>query len=181
MTSLTYDEVVSRRRSVRAYDPSRPVSREEIETMIATALEAPSWKNQQTSRYHIALSPEKLAETRACLSERNQGKVKDAPALVVTTFVKDIVGFDLEGKPDNEIGNGWGIYDLGLQNALFLLKAAELGVDSLIMGLRDADALRRTLNIPDNEIIVSVIALGHRLDDPQRPPRKSTSEIAKFY
>lgn len=177
---MTFDEVISARRSVRAYDPARKVGQSAIEEMIRAAQEAPSWKNQQTSRYHVAVSPESFEAVRQCLSERNQAKVAGASALVVTTFVKNIVGFNREGQPDNELGNGWGIYDLGLQNSLLILKAAELGVDSLVMGLRDAEALRRTLNIPSDEAVVAVIALGHRSDEPERPPRKPLPAIATF-
>lgn len=178
---MTLTETMTARRSVRAYNPAKPVEQSQIEQIIRAAQEAPSWKNQQTSHYHVAISPQSVAAVRACLKESNQAKVAGAPALVVTTFVKDIVGFNREGQPDNEIGNGWGLYDLGLHNSLFLLKAAELGIDSLVMGLRNADALRSVLNIPDNEVIVAVIALGHRAETPERPPRKPLANIAKFY
>ena len=40
-----------------------------------------------------------------------------------------MVGFDKNtGSPVNEAGDGWGYYDLGLQNDNLLLKAAELGL-----------------------------------------------------
>jgi nitroreductase len=64
---------------------------------------------------------------------------------------------------------------------LLMLKAAELGLDTLVMGLRDADALRRELNIPENETIVDVIAVGKRAADPARPPRKELDDIMKIY
>lgn len=177
----SFEEVIAVRRSVRAYDASRKVEQSQIKEMIRAAQEAPSWKNQQTSRYHVALSHQRFEAVRQCLSERNRAKVAGASALVVTTFVRNIVGFNREGQPDNELGNGWGIYDLGLSNSIFLLKAAELGVDSLVMGLRDAEALRQTLNIADDETVVAVIALGHRSEEPERPPRKPLADIAKFY
>lgn len=47
------------------------------------------------------------------------------------------------------MGNGWGCYDLGLQNENFVLKAAELGYGTLIMGLRDGEQLRKVLDIPE--------------------------------
>lgn len=178
---MQFDDVLVARHSVRTYDSDKTMSQSEVEEMILAAQMAPSWKNQQTSRYHVAISPEWVAAVRSCLKESNQSKVAGAPVLVVTTFVKNIVGFNREGQPDNEIGNGWGIYDLGLSNALFLLKAVELGVDSLVMGLRNADKLHAALNIPDNEVVMAVIALGHRAEEPERPPRKPLSDIARFY
>ena len=81
----------------------------------------------------------------------------------------------------NEAGDGWGYYDLGLQNENLLLKAAELGLDTLVMGIRDGEALRELLNIPDSENVVSVIAVGYRgQEPPERPKRKELDAVAKF-
>ena len=82
--------------------------------------------------------------------------------LIVTTFVKDRSGFEKNGQPSNELGNGWGCYDLGLQNMNLLLKAEELGLSTLVMGIRDAEAIRRLLGIDGAETIVSVISVGYR-------------------
>ena len=41
-----------------------------------------------------------------------------------------------------------------------ILKATELGLATLIMGIRDEKKIREMLNIPTEEIIVAVIALG---------------------
>lgn len=177
----TLDEIIRERRSIRHYDADKSVPREMVEQLLATAVEAPSWKNQQTSRYHVAMSPEMREKLRACLWPQNQTRVKDAPVLIVTTFVKGIVGFETDGVPANELGDGWGIYDLGLQNVLLLLKATELGLDSIILGLRDAESIRTLLNIPEEEVVVSVIGIGYRSQDAVRPHRKEVVDIAKFY
>ena len=177
----TFDEIIRERRSVRHYDAQKDVPREVVEQLIEAAIEAPSWKNQQTSRYHVVASQEMRERLKACLWSQNQLTVKDAPVLIVTTFVKDIVGFEKDGSPSNEFGNGWGVYDLGLHNAFLLLKAADLGLDSIVLGLRDADAIRRLLAIPDEEVVASVIGIGYRSQDSSRPHRKSVADIAKFY
>ena len=177
----TFDEIILERRSVRNYDPDKNVPREVVEQLIAAAAEAPSWKNQQTSRYHVVASPEMLAKLKSCLLSQNQTTVKYAPVLIVTTFVRGIVGFEKDGSLTNEFGDGWGVYDLGLQNALLLLKATELGLGSIVLGLRDAEAIRTLLNIPDEEVVVSVIGIGYRGKESNRPPRKAVTEIAKFY
>ena len=177
----TFDEIIRTRRSVRNYDPDKNVPREIVEQLIAAAVEAPSWKNQQTSRYHIVVSPEMRERLKACLWSQNQMTVKDVPVLIVTTFVKGVVGFEKNGTPSNELGDGWGIYDLGLQNALLLLKATDLGLDSIVLGLRDAEAIRTLLDIPQEEVVVSVIGIGCRSKESARPARKQVADIAKFY
>ena len=78
-------------------------------------------------------------------------------------------------------GNGWGFYDLGLHNEILLLKAAELGLGSLVMGIRDGEKLREVLEIPESEIVVSVIAVGYPAEAPARPKRRAVEDIAKFF
>lgn len=175
-------EAVTSRRSVRAYKKDTTVEQSTIEEIIRFAQEAPSWKNSQTGRYYVAISPEKVAAVKEkSLPEFNQKSCADAPVLIVTTFVKNRAGFDREGNPDNELGNEWGAYDLGLQNELLTLKATELGLDTLIMGIRNGDALRTEFDIPETEEVVAVIALGYRDNDPEKPKRKDVEAILKFF
>ena len=110
--------------------------------------------------------------------EFNLNNAKGA-ALIVTTFVKGIAGFR-EGNPANELGDEWGAYDLGLQNAYLVLKAADIGLDTLIMGIRNSDALREAISIPEDEEIAAVIAVGYRDQEPAFRPRKELDEIAKI-
>ena len=49
------------------------------------------------------------------------------------------------------------------------------------MGLRDEARLREMLSIPDDEIMVSVIAIGKRASDPQKPQRRELDEILKIF
>lgn len=169
------------RRSIRAYK-EHPVEREKVEEIIRFIQNAPSWKNSQTGRYYVVMSPDKLKSVKAgCLPEFNQKNCKNAPVLIITTFEKKRAGFDREGNPENEIGDEWGAYDLGLQNQLLLLKARELGLDTLVMGIRDGEALRKELDIPESQEVVAVISLGYRDIDPDMPKRKNLEEIAKFF
>ncbi len=55
------------------------------------------------------------------------------------------------------------------------------GFDTLIMGMRNADALRALFEIPENEMILAVIALGYRAEDPSTPVHRPLDEIAKFF
>ena len=177
---MEFDALIKERRSIRQYDPAKTVTADQISAIVTAAIEAPSWKNSQTARYHAVLSEEMRARfLQQCLPERNAKKAEHA-ALVVTTFVKGTAGFT-QGQPDNECADGWGFYDLGLHNALFLLKAKELGLDTLVMGLRDAKAIRDLLKIPEEETIVSVIAVGYAAQSAVHPSRKSTEDILKFY
>ena len=178
---MNIDNILNARHSVRNFDSDRKISHETVVDVLSSVLLSPSWKNSQTPRYHVVESAEVFGHLLGALSPRNTENASRASVLVVSTFVKDVAGFNREGQPDNELGNGWGIYDAGLSNAIFLMKAAESGIDSLVMGIRDAERIREILQIPEQECILSVIALGYRVSDPVRPARKSLGEIVKFY
>lgn len=174
---MEFMELINDRRSVRAYE-DKPVDRALVEEVIRAAQLAPSWKNSQTGRYYAALDQAARERIWACLPLYNQKSSAHA-ALIVTAFERGVAGFN-GGVAANELGDQWGAYDLGLQNMLLTLRARELGLDTLIMGIRDADAIRAAAHIPDTEAVVAVIALGYRAQDPAAKPRKATEEILKY-
>ncbi len=179
-TPVTFDDVLATRRSVRDFDASKSVSEAEVREILTAAQDAPSWANTQSARYYVAISPEKADAVRSLLAGSNPQKTAGAHVFIVSTFVKGQSGH-FHGVASNEIGDGWGAYDNGLANAYLVLKARALGLDTLIMGIRDADALRALLGIPEEEVVMAVIALGHRASDPQKPNRKPLDDIAKFF
>ena len=175
---MEFKELISARRSVRGY--SAGIGHEALMEILKQAQQAPSWKNQQTARCYAVETPEILEDLRAmALPSFNQNSSAHA-ALIVTTYVKNVVGFNGE-TPVNEIGNGWGAYDLGLHDAYLVLAAANAGYDTLIMGIRDADVIRARLGIPENEEIMSVIAVGKRSAEPSARPRRELEEVVRFF
>ena len=178
-TSLSFDEVLTSRRSIRSYDPSKKISEAEVRELLKSTQEAPSWANQQPSKYYVAISQEKLAAVQDMVGG-NKERIKDAPVLIVSTYERGKSGF-FQGRPSNEIGDGWGAYDNGLSNCYLVLKARAMGFDTLIMGMRNADGLRRLFNIPDNETVMAVIALGYRKGDPRQPLHRPLDDMVKFY
>ena len=175
---MDFQELISARRSARGYQAA--IDHESLVNILKEAQRAPSWKNQQTSRCYILETPETLESFRdAALPSFNRNSSAHA-ALIVTTYVRNVVGFQ-EGKPVNEIGNGWGAYDLGLHDAYLTLAARNAGYDTLIMGIRDAQSIRDRLNIPENEEIMSVIAVGKRSADVPMRPRRELDEVVRFF
>ena len=176
----SFDEIVASRRSVRDYKEGTTITEAQVRTLIATSMEAPTWANTQTTRYYVAIDPAKVAAVKELVGAGNARNTAGAPVMIVSTFVKGQSGFG-RGNQVNEIGDGWGAYDNGLSNAYFILKAREQGFDTLIMGMRDSDGLRKLFNIPDTEEVMAVISLGYRASDPNRPARKPIEDIVKFF
>ena len=179
-TAVSFDDVLATRRSIRDFDSSKEVTEAQVREILIAAQDAPSWANTQPSRYYVAISPDKADAVRELIGERNKQSTAGAPVFIVSTYARGLSGF-FRGNQTNEIGDGWGAYDNGLSNSYLVMKARALGLDTLIMGMRDSDGLRVLLGIPDNETVMAVIALGHRASDPVKPTRKSLDEIAKFF
>ena len=178
-SSPSFDEVLTSRRSVRSYDATKKISEVEVRTLLTAVQDAPSWANQQPTKYYVAISPEKIAAVQNLVGA-NKERIAAAPVLIVSTYERGKSGF-FQGQATNEIGDGWGAYDNGLSNCYLILQARAMGFDTLIMGMRDADGLRQLFNIPESETIMAVISLGYRDSEPTRPDRRPLDEIVKFY
>ena len=175
----TLDELYASRRSIRSYDATKKISEQEVRTLLTAVQEAPSWANQQPTKYYVALSPEKLAAVQDLVG-MNKDRIKDAPVLIVSTFEKGKSGF-FRGNPANDAGEFWGAYDNGLSNCYLIMKARAMGFDTLIMGMREADKLRQLFAIPDGEQVMAVIALGYRKGEPVQPRHRPFDDFVKFY
>ncbi len=178
-SGTSFDEVLTTRRSVRSYDGTKKISEAEVRELLKAVQEAPSWANQQPTKYYVAMSDEKLAAVQDLVGG-NKDRIKEAPVLIVSTFEKGKSGF-FKGEQTNEVGDGWGAYDNGLSNCYLILKARAMGFDTLIMGMRDADKLRELFSIPSDETIMAVISLGYRAEEPNRSERRPLDEIVKFF
>lgn len=175
---MEFEKLIQERRSVRSYQAAE-IDHEVLMTIVSQAQMAPSWKNTQASRTYVIEGKEKLEEIREKILPSFNQKSSANAALIVTTFVRDTVAFT-KGEPDTEVGNFWGAYDLGLHDSYLILAAKNAGYDTLIMGIRNADAIRECLEIPEEEVIMSVIAVGKRDKEPAFRPRKETAEVVRF-
>lgn len=175
----SFSEVLMSRRSIRNFDASQTISEEEIRTLLTETQEAPSWANQQPTKYYVALSDEKVEAVRDLIGF-NKERTAGAHVFIVSTFERGKSGF-FRGEQTNEVGDGWGAYDNGLSNAYLILAARAKGFDTLIMGMRDSDGLRTLFNIPEEETVMAVIALGYRAEEPTQPEHRNFDEVVSFF
>ena len=178
---MELQKAIQERRSIRKYDPEKKVTREQLIELAQAGILAPSWRNFQPARYYFVVSEEKLAKFKAeALPSFNAKNCADAPVLLVAAYKTGLSGFERTGEQTNELGDYWGAYDLGLACQNLMLKAKEMGLGTLVMGIRDADKIREILSIPEDEIIVSVISIGYPAQDPAAKPRKEAEEVSIF-
>lgn len=157
---MDFDEVVRRRRSIRAFSGAE-VPDELLASLIECARLAPSSMNGQPWRFIIVRSAEtkqRLAETkdRYCPPEKREypaGFLRDAPAVV-------IVCVDRARAYDRGIESGV------LATAHLLLAAASRGLAGVYMSAYKtgtpelADEVRAILGVPDDVDPVTIVPIG---------------------
>lgn len=168
---------INGRRSIRKYAPC-VVKREEIEEIVRAGQMAPSWKNSQTARFYVALSEDAKLKVRQGLASFNFERTENAGAFIVTTVLHGVSGYMADGS-STHLGNGFECFDNGLAVQNMLLKAYELGYGTLIMGLYKEDKIKDIFDIPKNENVVAVIALGKGDIYPDTPERNELDKVLR--
>lgn len=175
---MEFNKLIKERRSIRAYRDEN-VKKKDIEKIIEATLLAPSWKNSETGRYYVAITKEAKKIVYDNLPDFNQASSHNA-SYIIATYKKDLSGTKANGIFADKLKNSWGAYDLGLQNSYLILKAKDLGYDTLIMGLRNEKPLRKYFNINDDEIMMPIIAIGKKKSNATINKRKEIKEVLKI-
>lgn len=173
---MELEKCINERRSIRKYK-SDTLSNETILQLIDAAQKAPSWKNTQVSKFYVANSEKNKESVFNYLPKFNQNNTLNASAYIVSTIVNGICGFNEDGSYSSHLKDGFQFFDNGLAVENLCLKAHDMGLGTLIMGLYDEEQIRKLFNIPSNETIVCVISVGTPDINPVMPKRKPISEV----
>lgn len=177
---MTAKECIIGRRSIRQFT-NEPVSHELLEQIVETASFAPSWKNTQITRY-IAVEGEMKDKLAACTTiwAGNGVIMNSAPMVIAVTVVTGRSGFEKDGSFSTGKGDGWQMYDAGVASEAFCLAAYEQGLGTVIMGLYDEADAAKLLEIPDNQELVALIAIGYPAQSPDAPKRKPVADLLSY-
>ncbi|MCI6060406.1 MAG: nitroreductase family protein [Dorea sp.] len=173
-------ECIKTRRSIRKFKPDS-IDHSLLESLISAASYSPSWKNSQITRY-IAIEDSSILSSiiNDYTQEHNSNIIKQAPMLIAVTFVKGRSGFERDGSYSTKKGDRWQMFDIGVACQTFCLAAHEAGLGTVIMGIWDEDGITSLLNIPDDQELGALIAIGWPDIDPEAPKRKSVSELLTY-
>lgn len=175
-------ECIETRRSIRKYN-AEPITKEEIEAVIAEATYAPSWKNTQTTRYIVVLDPKtkSVIGNECCMGFAGNAKnIESAPALVVITTVDHRSGFERDGSASTSKGSHWQSFDSGIACQTLCLAAHSLGLGTVIMGIFDEEKIKKALDIPADQSVSALVSLGHYDELPKPTPRKGVEELLTY-
>ena len=72
---VAFEDVLTTRRSVRSYDATKKISEVEVRQLLTAVQEAPSWANQQPTKYYVAMSEEKVAAVQELVGPNNKKNI----------------------------------------------------------------------------------------------------------
>jgi nitroreductase len=176
-------EAIRRRRMVRAFDPDRPVPAEVVDTLLHTAIRAPSAGFSQGWDFLVLRA---AADRELFWSvSREPGEpdpwlrgMQTAPLLVACLSDKDAY-LDRYAEPDKGWADRdearwpvpyWDV-DTGMAAMLMLLTAVDEGLGSCFFGVppeRHA-AFRAAFGVPANRRPVGVVGVGYAAPDRRSP------------
>lgn len=180
---MLIEECIKERRSVRKYS-DQDISKEILEEIVELARFAPSWKNSQTARYHVIKNPqlkEDIANNCVMNFTFNAKTISRCNSLVILTTVGKICGYEEDGSFSTSKEDRWEMFDAGIAAQTFCLAAHSKGVGSVILGIFDEEKIREYVNLPENESVSALIALGYPLEPSKgAPKRKEVSELLEI-
>lgn len=186
-TTLTksLSEVIKERHSVRKYDSTYKISKEEIKDMLKEATQAPSSSNLQPWRFIVIQDQETKKELRTIAN--NQEQVETASAVIAVLGDKEMyksvekvyrsayeAGFIDEANMNRLIEGTNKIYplapvetlkniasyDAGLVSMQLMLIAKDRGYDTVPMGGFDKDKFVKMFNVSDRLFPIVLISIG---------------------
>lgn len=156
---MKFDQILNTRRSVRSFD-SRPVSENDILSIIEAARLAPSACNSQTWRF-ITVTRREIIQKICYEAMRpvvpNKWLVQ-APLLIIGCSQLDIIANRMGGRIT---GIEYYQIDLGIAMEHMVLKATELGLGTCWIGWFKESRLKEILKIPKRIKVSALLAVGY--------------------
>ncbi|MGB5216711.1 MAG: nitroreductase family protein [Smithella sp.] len=174
---MELQEAILKRRSVRKFT-DYIVTDEELKQIFEAVRWSPSWANTQTWEFIVVRDKELIEKVTGTYSEKNPATKGSlvASALIVACAKTGISGC-YDGKEVTAVKN-WGMFDLGIAVQTLCLKAHELGLGTVVVGLMNHEACEKILAIPEGHKVIAVLPIGRPATEPKAgPARKSLSEI----
>ena len=171
-------EAITKRRSIRAYQP-KPVDHKVLDKILEAGRLAPSWANTQTWRFIVVRNEQvktELADAANPTGSRNNVVMKQAPVLIAACAELNKAGFR-EGKAVTDKEGAWFMFDVALALQNMVLEAEELGLGTLYIGAFDAKKAAAVLGVPEGYACVALLPLGYAAEQPEARPCKQLSEI----
>lgn len=180
-------EAIQNRRSIKAY-ADRPVSKEEIEQLLAAAVLAPNHRMTQPWRFYV-LGPEGRAGYGRALGLRKAKRVEDPAAAAEVVAKVEANHRDLPAMlavsmvlDDNEEirEEDYAATYMAVQNLSLVACSLGLGTHVKSGAVMDDPRARSAVGVPEGERIIATISLGEPAEIPAPKNRESAEEFTTW-
>ncbi len=175
---MEFFELIQKRESCRNFKDT-PVENEKLRRCIEAARLAPSACNSQPWRYIIVNDPELSLKVAKCVQDMGMNKfTTNCPSFAIVLETEASLISRLGGKITDQ---KYAPLDVGISVAHFCLEATDLGLSTCILGWLNEGKLTELFNVPKNERVRVVLAIGYAANDTLRTKqRKPLEDIAEF-
>jgi coenzyme F420-0:L-glutamate ligase/coenzyme F420-1:gamma-L-glutamate ligase len=189
MSEQGLKSIIQTRRSIRRYQPDRPVPREVLDSVLTTATCAPSAHNRQPWRFVVITSPDVSKNLALAMGTRlrtdleadnapsdaiekdvarSYARLTSAPALILACLSM----IDMDRYPDEKRASAERIMAiqstaLAVQNLLLAAHAEGLGACWLCAPLFCADMVSTQLDLPQDWEPQALITMGYPAEQKQ--------------
>lgn len=196
---MEFSEVVRRRRMVRSYDPSRPVSRADVDAMLDLAVRAPSAGFTQGWQFVVLESPYSIREFWSATTSSDAApdawlrRLMTAPALILCLSDKQAyldryaeADKGWTDRSDSRWPTPYWHTDTAMASMIFLLAATDRGLATCFFGVPPEahESVKRAFELDDRLHLVGVVSLGYPAPDRKSPSlkrgRRPMSEVVSY-
>jgi nitroreductase len=170
-------EAILKRRSVRKFN-DYAITDEELRLMLEAARIAPSWSNTQPWEFIVVRDRDLINKIADTYAEGNPAtKCTRAANVLIAACAKKGVSGCYGGKESTILPN-WYMFDLGLAVQNLMLRAHELGLGTVVVGLLDHARCQKELGLPDDYQVVAILPVGKpAVTGKDGPPRKELKDF----
>lgn len=174
---MNFMEIAQTRQSCRAYDATREVETDKLQSILEVSRLSPSACNGQP--YHVTVCKGEAAK-RVAKATQGMGMNKfasDAPVLIVISekpYVKTAaLGAKVKGIDYRSI-------DIGILAAYVTAEAAALGLGTCILGWLDSDKIREICSLDGDVKLVITLGYAKEGDTLRVKKRKPLDELVSY-
>lgn len=177
---MELQEAILKRRAVRRFTEDA-VTDQELEQLFEAVRWSPSWSNSQVWEFVVARDREliqKLTETYRMPKGLNPAtKCSQTASAPIVMCAKTGISGCYEGKESTKHAN-WYMFDLGIATQTLCLKAHEMGLGTVVVGLFDHDACNELVALPEGYESVAIIPIGRpAVEAKNGPARKAVADM----
>ena len=153
---MEFKDVISKRRSIRAYRP-RGVGRRKLRRLHRALQIAPSAANRQNYRFVFVTDEQR--RQRIASEAGHQAFLGTAPVIMVAVCERR------------------GEFDVAIAVDHMILAATDLGLGTCWIGWFERQAVREILGIPKAKAVPIMVTIGYAAEEPKARPRKPLKEL----